>query len=390
MPLFSLYLHIPYCQSKCPYCDFNSHAVECRPERRYVDALCAELRHYATQAPWQGRQVATIFFGGGTPSLFSPDSIGTVLRRVADLWELADDVETTLEANPGTVSRATLAGYRWHGVNRISFGIQSFVARHLRRLGRIHGPDEALNAVPLARAAGFDNVNLDLIFALPGQTISEWSADLAQACALQPEHISAYNLTYENGTAFHRLRAQGALRELSAEVEADLFEHAQATLVGAGYEHYEVSNYARPGRACRHNLTYWRHEPYLGVGAGAHSFSGCVGDAHAPGDRWGTRWRNASSPEVYMRAVETAGKARAGEETLSAAQARGEFVFLGLRCREGLQSETFRTRFGVEIEDAFPVLAEHARDGLLELHADAWRLTARGLMVADAVFASLV
>jgi len=390
MPPFSLYLHVPYCQAKCPYCDFNSHAVERWPERRYVDALCAELAHYATRDPWRGGTVATIFFGGGTPSLFSPVSIGAVLAQVATLWPLAGDVETTIEANPGTVAPDSLAGYRAAGVNRISFGVQSFAPHHLRRLGRIHGPAEALAAVPLARTAGFDNVSLDLIFALPDQSVSEWAADLAQACALRPEHVSAYNLTYEEGTAFHQLRARGVLRQLPDDVEAELFAVTQATLAAAGYEQYEVSNYARPGRACRHNLTYWRHDPYLGVGAGAHSFSGCPGIHPAASRESGRRWANAKGPEVYMRGVETAGHARATEEALSAPQARGEFVFLGLRCRDGVRAATFSERFGMEIAAAFPVLAEHAGNGLLELHEGAWRLTPRGLLVADGVFASFL
>lgn len=390
MPPFSLYIHIPYCQSKCPYCDFNSHAVERRPEQRYVAALRAELQHYAAQAPWQGGTVGTVFFGGGTPSLFSPASIGAVLTATANLWTLAGDIEVTIEANPGTVCAETLAGYRAVGVNRVSFGVQSFAAHHLRRLGRIHGPAEALAAVPLARAVGFDNVSIDLIFALPEQTGAEWADDLARACALRPEHISAYNLTYEEGTAFHVMRADGALRQLPEDTEAELFASTQTLLAAAEYEHYEISNYARPGRACRHNLTYWRHEPYLGVGAGAHTFTGCSSAPERAAGCWGQRWANARGPEVYMRAVETGGHARVGEETLSVQQARGEFTFLGLRCRDGVRGAAFSERFGIEIDTAFPVLDRYRHDGMIEVSDGNWRLTPHGVLLADTVFASLV
>jgi oxygen-independent coproporphyrinogen-3 oxidase len=383
---FSLYLHIPYCQAKCPYCDFNSYAATHWPEVGYVAALCAEMRHYAVLEPWCGGTVQTIFFGGGTPSLFAPTSIGKLLETAADLWTVAADVETTLEANPGTISAESLSGFRAAGINRMSFGVQSFVPRHLQTLGRIHGPDESRHAVRLARRAGFDNVSIDLIFALPEQTLAEWESDLEEALQLETDHLSAYNLTYEEGTAFHQWRTQGRLHNLPEEVEVAMFTHTQDFLGAAGFEQYEVSNYSRPGRGCRHNLNYWHSGAYLGVGAGAHSYSGS-GIASAP---WGERWGDEKSPGRYMEMARQSGQARATCERLDEAQARGEFVFLALRCRAGFDEAEFRKRFGTGVEQAFPHVTDWCRDGLL-LHVDQrWQLSPRGLLLADSIFASFL
>jgi len=386
MPAFSLYIHIPYCQAKCPYCDFNSYAAERWPETRYVQALCAELEHYAHQAPWQGSEIGTIFFGGGTPSLFAPASMERVLAAVARRWSVSTDAEITLEANPGTVSSHTLRGFRGAGINRLSFGVQSFDANHLRVLGRIHSGGDAVNAVGWARRAGFDNVNLDLIFALPHQTVAEWESDLTQAIALRPDHISAYNLTYEEGTPFHKLRKQGVLRQLPEEIEVAMFTRTQEILAAAGFEQYEISNYARPERACRHNLNYWQSGDYLGVGAGAHSYTR-VGAS-------GSRWSNEKIPARYIDAVAAAvgkaGHARSTQERLDERQARGEFVFLGLRCRTGVPATAFRERFGDDLLAAFPHAADLQREGLLQCADERWQLTTRGLMLADSVFATFL
>jgi oxygen-independent coproporphyrinogen-3 oxidase len=390
MTRFSLYIHIPYCQAKCPYCDFNSHAAMQWPEAEYVATLAAELGHYAGSSSWRGGQIATIFFGGGTPSLFSAHSIGSILETVRAHWAVAADAEVTLEANPGTVELMKLEGLRSRGVNRVSFGVQSFHPHHLQRLGRIHGPGEAIAAVRAARQAGFENVNVDLIFALPEQTLTEWEADLEQACALGPDHVSAYNLTYEEGTAFHQWRARGRLRQLPEEVEAAMLERARKLLGAAGYQQYEISNYARPGRACRHNLNYWHSGPYLGVGAGAHSYSG-VSDGRAPADgKFGQRWSNVKGPTVYMQLVATIGHARVTTETLDARQARGEFVFLALRCHTGLSATAFRERFGADFTDPFPHVEELRRDGLLSFASGHWRLTERGRLLADSIFATFL
>jgi len=384
VPLFSVYVHIPYCQAKCPYCDFNSYAAARWPEARYVSALSAELQHYAACAPWCGAEIATIFFGGGTPSLFAPASIRRVLDALRGLWPVAAEAEVTLEANPGTVTLDTLRGFRAAGVNRVSFGVQSFAPHHLRTLGRIHSAEDARAAVALARRAGFANVSIDLIFALPHQTLAEWEGDLAEACALQPDHVSAYNLTYEEGTLFRLWRARGILRPVPEDIEVAMFTRTQEVLGAAGYRQYEISNYARPGFACRHNLNYWRSGPYLGVGAGAHSY------ARSGGEAAGSRWSNETTPAAYMAAIEQQGQARCSHEHLDARQARGEFVFLGLRCLDGFTAHAFRERFGQDVEEVFPHVAELYDAGLLERSGECWRLTPRGVLLADSVFASFL
>jgi oxygen-independent coproporphyrinogen-3 oxidase len=383
MGVFSLYIHIPYCDSKCPYCDFNSHAAKRWPEEEYCAALMAELRHYARHDPWRGGCVGTIFFGGGTPSLFAPDSIASILRRVERLWPArSGEREVTLEANPGTVNVDKLRGLRAAGVNRISFGVQSFHDRHLARLGRIHDAAQAVAALRGAREAGFDDLNLDLIFAVPGQTLAEWEADLACAVELLPDHISAYNLTFEEGTPFEAMRRKGQLRPLPEEIEVAMFTRTRERLAAAGYDAYEISNFAQAGRECRHNLNYWCGGEYLGVGAGAHSFSRT--DGH------GCRWSNEKSPAGYMGRVAADGNARVFEEVLNAAQAESEFVFLGLRLAEGFAAAAFAERFGADFLSTFPHAAALQSDGLLEQAAGQWRLTARGLLLADSIFATFV
>jgi len=376
---FSLYLHIPYCDSKCPYCDFNSHAARRWPEARYVAALRREMAVAADDPAWRGSTIGTIFFGGGTPSLFAPESIGALLEEVGRQWTLAAEPEITLEANPGTVDVTRLEGFRAAGVNRLSFGVQSFQERFLRLLGRIHDGATAIRAVEDARRAGFDDVNVDLMFAVPGQTVDEWRADLTRAIDLGTTHVSAYNLTFEEGTAFTAMQRRGELQALDDETEIEMYEVTERTLAAAGFERYEISNYAKPGRACRHNLQYWRLRPYLGVGAGAHSF--------APPFRHSS---NERGPEAYMRQVESDGTAVAWSETVSPNQARGEFVFLGLRCREGIEAREFMRRFGVEFTEAFPHSGALRDGGLLLEDRGRWCLTERGRLISDEVFATFV
>jgi oxygen-independent coproporphyrinogen-3 oxidase len=381
--LFSLYLHIPYCDSKCPYCDFNSYAVKRWPERAYCEALVAEMTAYAAEPVWRDGLVQTIFLGGGTPSLFSAESIGGLLEATRRLWRYAARrIEITMEANPGTVDAAKLRDFASTGVNRISFGVQSFHPRQLAQLGRIHSAGEAIAALGAAQAAGFDDVNLDLMFAVPGQTPDEWEDDLATAVRLQPNHISAYSLTYEDGTAFGAWRRSGALLPVAEEADVAMFTRTQSLLRSAGYAQYEISNYAQAGRECAHNLNYWRAGPYLGVGAGAHSFS-----RHPEPGR---RWANEKSPGLYMERVAETGDARVSDELLSVAQARGEFVFLNLRCRDGFESAAFERRFGTAVGRAFPHVETFVRDGFLACTDGRWRLSDRGLLVADSIFATFL
>lgn len=378
---FSLYIHLPYCQVKCPYCDFNSYAADTWPEDAYVGALLDELRQRTREPVFAGAHVATIFFGGGTPSLFQPTSIGRLLDGIAATCRLAPDVEITLEANPGTVEQQRLRGFRHAGVKRLSFGIQSFHGDLLTTLGRIHGADEARAAIRAARAAGFDDLNLDLIFAVPGETRAAWASDVAEVVAWAPEHVSAYNLTYEPGTPFHAWRARGQVRPLDDEDELWMYQHVREVLGAAGYAQYEISNFARPGREARHNQSYWRGVPYLGLGAGAHSY--------APIPDWGRRWSNERIPERYMAAVGR-GDAAVATETLSFETATAEFMFLGLRERDGVDPTVFAARFGRALGDVHPEVATFQADGFLEHRAGRLALSERGLLVADSIFSAFL
>jgi len=374
----SLYVHIPYCAAKCPYCDFNSYAVSRWPEERYTAALIAEIGARAGEPPWTGAAVETVFFGGGTPSLFAPATIGRVLDAVAARFRLAPEVEVTLEANPGSVERGRLADLRAAGVNRLSLGIQSFQDSLLTTLGRVHDADDGRAAIAAARAAGFDNLSLDLIFAVPGQSRAALAADLAELLGHEPAHVSLYSLTYEPQTPFHAWRARGQLVPLDEEDELWMYQHVRAACADAGYAQYEISNFARPGRAARHNRGYWQGRDYLGVGAGAHSYAGTPA--------WGRRWSNERLPERYIAAV-AAGDAVADAETLSFETAAGEFMFLGLRELAGVDPAAFRARFGRALETVHPEVARHLADGLLEARAGRLALSKRGLVVADAIFA---
>jgi putative oxygen-independent coproporphyrinogen III oxidase len=379
---FGLYVHIPWCRHVCPYCDFNVYAWSGMPERAYTDALVAELETYAAEAEWAGRRVRTIYLGGGTPSLFSPETIDRLLASIRRSFRVVADAEVTLEGNPGTVTRERLAAYAAAGVNRLSLGAQSFDSATLATLGRDHSPADTERAVEAARAAGFDNVNLDLVFGVPGAAIARWEHDLARAIALAPEHVSAYALTYEEGTPFHRWRASGRLRPVGEDDEAMMLELTVATLEAAGLTRYEISSFARPGRESRHNVGYWDGSDYLGLGAGAHSF----GREPAPG----RRWMNERLPARYLAAVAEVGSAVASEERLDDAQARAEFVFTGLRRITGVDVEAFAGRFGRAVDAAFPQLAELVAAGLVERDGRRLRLTARGLAFADGVAARLI
>jgi len=382
MEPFALYVHVPWCRRICPYCDFNVHAAATPPEDEYVAALVAEMEAHARDERWSGRDAKSVYVGGGTPSLFSPGAIGRMLAAVVRVFGIVDGAEITLEANPGTVDRGVLGGYRAAGVNRLSVGAQSFDPRHLRTLGRDHGPDDTRAAVEAARDAGFANVSLDLIFAVPGETAADWERDLAATIALAPEHVSAYALTYEERTPFHAWRAAGRLQPVDDDTEATMADAAETVLAAAGYARYEISSYARAGFAARHNASYWDGSDYLGVGAGAHGFS------RRP--RPGRRWVNERLPARYLAAVATSGTAVVGEERLTEAQARAEFCFSGLRRTIGIDAAAFSARFGVDLAAAFPHLAGLVADGLVEMGGGRVRLTERGRRFADTVAASFV
>jgi oxygen-independent coproporphyrinogen III oxidase len=382
---FSLYVHIPYCQSKCPYCDFNSYAATTWPEAEYIHTLIAEMRDRAVTPPWAGQRVKTIFFGGGTPSLFAPDSIGSLIEVTDQLFGIERGAEITLEANPGTVTGATLVGFRAAGVNRISFGAQSFNAAILTFLGRIHDADDIRKAARLAHQAGFDRLNLDLIFAVPGQQIEDVRSDIAQAAALGPDHISAYNLTFEHGTAFFNEMQRGRIRPLPIDEQAAMYDEVRSELPRRGYSMYEISNYSRPGHEARHNLSYWRAESYLGIGAGAHS---CALEEDFC---CGRRWWNERLPARYIAKVNDNGNAEAGSELIDKNTLEQEFVFLNLRLREGFQTREFQRRFGEAFDARFGNVAAPLIEGGLLVRERGWIfLTVRGLEIADSVFAEFV
>jgi putative oxygen-independent coproporphyrinogen III oxidase len=378
---FSLYIHIPYCVSKCPYCDFNSHVVAEIPETAYVDALLCELKHYGELDEWGGRTVQTIFFGGGTPSTFKPQSIGKLLAWVAATFSINLDCEITLEANPGTVDSKNFAGYRAAGVNRISVGVQSFQPRLLKFLGRVHDANDARKALAIVRQAGFENFSLDLIYANPGQTLEDLEADLDAALEFQLPHLSAYNLTFEEGTPFHHEYRAGRMKSLGEEEEIAMAEMVQNKLSAAGLARYEISNYARHGWHSRHNVNYWRGGDYLGLGAGAHSYRT---EPFAPTN--GLRWSNEKNPARYMARVMELSHAAIETETIEFARAAGEFMFLGMRMMEGISVGKFTARFGKPPAEFYPKIHDWVEGGLLEERTGHLRLTSKGLLVANSIF----
>ena len=377
---FSLYIHIPYCVSKCPYCDFNSHVVAEIPEQSYVDALLSELTRYGDSEEWRGRTAQSIFFGGGTPSTFKPESIGKLLAWSAATFPIEADCEITLEANPGTVDSDKFFGYHDAGINRISIGVQSFQPKLLKFLGRIHGVEEAQRALEIVRRTNFESFSLDLIYANPGQTLAELAADLDSALSFQPPHLSAYNLTFEEGTPFQHEYRAGKMSSLSEDEEIAMAELIETKLAAAGLLRYEISNYAQPNCHSRHNSNYWRGGDYLGVGAGAHSY-------HRNTDhRTGRRWSNEKNPAKYIAQVGQTRQAITELEEVDRNKAAAEFMFLGLRMTEGISPVAFRERFGEFPWEAFPRIKDLIEGMLLEVNHGFLRLTKKGLLVANSIF----
>jgi len=360
LPPLALYVHIPWCVRKCPYCDFNSHerAGEL-PEREYVARLIADLEGLLPSV-W-GRRLGSVFIGGGTPSLFSPESIDELLAAVRARLPLEPGAEVTLEANPGTVEAARFQGFRAAGVNRISLGVQSFDDRRLAALGRIHSAAEALRGVEAALAS-FDNVNIDLMYGLPNQDVTQAQSDIRQAIACGVPHVSAYQLTLEPNTAFYRRPPQLPPHDACADMQ----RMVEDTLAAAGFEHYETSAFARPGRRCRHNLNYWEFGDYLGIGAGAH------GKVSFP-DRV-TRHERIKQPAQYLKSEITV----AAERTVRVEELAFEFMLNALRLVEGFPVSLFEERTGLPLAALQEKLEKAERDGLLERDWRRIRPTERG------------
>ncbi len=366
VPPLALYVHLPWCVRKCPYCDFNSHtAGSSAPKARYIDALLADLDTEAERAA--ARPLISIFLGGGTPSLFSPDEIGTLLDGIAERFKLVDDIEITMEANPGTIECGDPLGYKQAGVNRLSIGAQSFNAESLRKLGRIHTVDDIARAVDAAHEAGISNINLDVMFALPGQDVADALEDLQAAALLEPAHLSWYQLTLEPNTVFYAQPPQGLPdNDLSFEIQTE----GQALLATLGYEQYEVSAYVRDGLRCRHNLNYWRFGDYLAVGAGAH---GKISD-----DSGIWRYAKVANPLMYMETVERSGP---GTEMapLDEPERVFEFMLNALRLTDGFDQSMFVERTGLPATRLNERLAVASEKQLIEqTSVGFWRVTGLG------------
>ncbi|MGO8920272.1 MAG: radical SAM family heme chaperone HemW [Stellaceae bacterium] len=377
----ALYIHWPFCKSKCPYCDFNSHVRDAIEQRRWQQALLADLDRAAAETG--ERRLGSIFFGGGTPSLMAPETVAALLARAAERWRFADDIEITLEANPNSVEAARFGALRAAGVNRLSLGVQALDERALRFLGRGHDVAEALAAMALARRH-FPRFSFDLIYARPGQTHAEWAAEIDQAVALAGDHLSLYQLTIESGTAFATAYARGDFALPEDELAAALYEATAERLAAAGFAGYEISNYARPGGESRHNLAYWRYGDYAGIGPGAH------GRLTRGGGRIATRQYRA--PETWLAAVERQGHGREESLALSPEEQRREALMMGLRLAEGVERERFRARTGAELEAALDLgrLPDLVEGGFVLLDERGLRATPAGRQRLNAVLAALL
>lgn len=377
-PGFGVYVHWPFCLSKCPYCDFNSHVRRGEvDEERFVEAFRAEIKHRAALTP--KREVRSVFFGGGTPSLMSPSTVEAILKAIGNSWKLAKDVEVTLEANPTSVEASRFKSFKAAGVNRVSLGIQALNDIELRALGRQHSVAEALTALDIANAT-FQRTSFDLIYARPQQTPAAWRKELELALARAPEHVSLYQLTIEPDTMFERMFNAGKLDVPDSETQRALWDVTQEVTARAGLPAYEVSNHARPGAECRHNLVYWRYGEYAGVGPGAH------GRLLTP------RGRRAQAterhPEMWLTCVETEGHGVIEDEPLSNEEQGDEFLLMGLRLREGIDPNRYFALTGKKLSPSR--ISELVGDGLVEYtRENRIRVSSEGFPVLDAVVADL-
>lgn len=379
-----LYVHIPYCPYKCPYCDFNAYTLRGRSQAdAMVEAILQEARSWALLARSASGGFRTVYFGGGTPTVLSARQLRRLLSGLRAALPLDSAVEVTVEANPGTLTPARLEALVDGGVNRVSLGVQSMDPDELRRLGRWQSPEQVQRGVRLVREFGIFNLNVDVMFGIPGQTLSDVRRTLDAVAAFEPEHVSTYCLTIEEGTDFFRLYAEGRLSTLDEELQARMYEAVVERLREGGWRRYEVSNFARPGFESEHNLNYWRHGSYLGLGPGAHSF-------------WqGVRFATVTDPDAYTEAADrcarTPGATVAFAERLCGRQSMDERLMLGLRLEEGVDRGRFLADFGLWPEQAYtgPAWEELQQAGLLVRDTERIRLTDRGMMVADAVVATI-
>lgn len=378
----SLYVHIPFCHTRCHYCDFNTYAGMLPLREPYVRALLSEIGMAGALTKLPGgkpRRSRTIFFGGGTPSLLSVSQVSRILDACYDNFAVDEDAEITLEANPGTLSREQLVGLRAAGVNRLSMGAQSFDAELLKTLGRIHSPKDITQAVRDAQAAGFTSINVDFMFGLPGQTMRHWRETIDRALDLHIEHLSLYSLIIEEGTPFYTWTHEGRITPGDEDLCADMYEYADERLHAAGYVNYEISNWSLPGFQSRHNLTYWHNLPYIGMGVGAYSSFG------------GRRFSNVREPAEYIRMLKAQQWPEVESETVDKAQAMSETAFLALRTAQGLHLPTFEQRFALPFAQfAGDRLHMVEEAGLLERETEWLRLSKRGRLLGNEVFLRLL
>ena len=377
-PAFGVYVHWPFCLSKCPYCDFNSHVRHAViDEERFARAFAREIETTAARAP--GREVSSIFLGGGTPSLMRPQTVGLVLDAIAKHWRVADDVEVTLEANPTSVEATRFAGYRAAGVNRVSLGVQALDDASLKALGRLHTAREALDAVAIARAA-FDRYSFDLIYARPDQSPQQWADELKLAIAEAAEHLSLYQLTIEPETPFFGLHAAGKLKTPDEATARALYDVTQEICAQQGLPAYEISNHARPGAECRHNLVYWRGEEYAGIGPGAHGRLDIEGIRHAIATE--------KRPESWLMRVEAGGHGIITDDDLNSEERADEFLLMGLRLAEGIDPARYAALSGRALDPRRVAVLQE--EGAICVEASGrLRVTQAGFPVLDAVVADL-
>jgi len=369
----AVYVHIPFCMKKCSYCAFNSYADLHQLHRPYVDALVEEIAQSARETG--PMRALSFYLGGGTPTVLSSELLARTLKVCADHCHPVDGIEITIEANPGTVDAAQLSALKALGVNRLSLGVQTFDERSLALLGRVHSTEEARATYHLARGAGFENINLDFIYGLPTQDLRHWEMDLSKAIDLKPEHLSLYCLNVERNTALARSISLGELPSPDPDLAATMYKLAESRLAKAGYLHYEISNWALAGRECQHNMTYWRNQPYLGMGAGAHSFDGRF------------RYYNVLSPEEYIRRVEAGQDPAVERSEMDRLTEMSETMIMGLRLTRGVSFEAFEERFGLSLVGVYGVQIRRLIElGLLDANGNSLHLTAQGRLLGNEVF----
>jgi oxygen-independent coproporphyrinogen-3 oxidase len=373
-----IYIHIPFCRSRCSYCDFATGIYDADAAERYVRSVAREIASYGETSAQE--TVDTIYFGGGTPSLLSPDQLRQLLDVVHQRFDVSEDAEVTLEMNPGTVELHTLEEFRSLGLNRASFGAQTFDDRELARLGRSHTSDQTRHTFRQLRAAGFNNVSLDLIAGLPGQTVAQWERNVQEALAMRPEHLSFYLLEVHAGTPLANHIRTGMQPKPDEELAAEMYELMLDHAAAAGYQHYEISNLCLPGYGSRHNTKYWTGAPYYGFGCSAHSY-----DGHA------RRWSNERDVAAYVKLIEEAQSPIVERRDLNESDRRSEAIFLGLRMMEGYNVRDYHERFGGDlVEQHRDELTRFSEAGLIELNDEVLKLTRTGALLSNEVFAAFI